>query len=304
MLPARLGTALAGASIAVGALLSACGGGSRSGPGDGGDGRLRVVASVPVLADVARLIGGSGADVTLLAGDGDAHGLELTSAQADAVEDAAVVVYLGGGFQPAVEAAVSRRRPEGVIDALALVGPAGGTEGGDKDLVNPHVWLDLGRLDAIVEAVAEAMAEQSSPGPPARAIAARAKALRAEVTNLDRKFSTGLANCKRRTIVTAHAAFGYLVDRYDLTERSLAGLSPEAEPDPASLAELADVIRAEGVTTVFEEPGAESDVARTLAAEAGVTTAVLDPLERPSKLGFISAMGTNLDALRVALDCA
>jgi zinc transport system substrate-binding protein len=106
-----------------------------------------------------------------------------------------------------------------------------------------------------------------------------------------------------------HAAFGYLAEAYDLDQEAISGLSPEAEPDPQRLAELEELVRSEGVRTVFVESLASSAVGETLATEAGVTTAVLDPLEGLTQAqvdagdDYLSVMRANLEALRDGLGC-
>ena len=89
----------------------------------------------------------------------------------------------------------------------------------------------------------------------------------------------------------------------------LVGLQPEAEPGPREVERLVDDVRATGATTVFTEPLASPALADTVAREAGVATAVLDPLEglTPAEAAagadYFTVMRTNLDALRTALGC-
>lgn len=104
----------------------------------------------------------------------------------------------------------------------------------------------------------------------------------------------------------SHDAFGYL-DRYGLDFESIAGLSPDAEPSARHLGELAELIRADDVTTVFSERLASPRFADTLAADLGIRTAVLDPIEGPGQTGseqdYLSLMRENLAALRRAGGC-
>jgi zinc transport system substrate-binding protein len=111
-------------------------------------------------------------------------------------------------------------------------------------------------------------------------------------------------------VLTAHDAFGWLAARYDLDQHGVAGIEPDAEPDPDRLADLADLAEREGVTTVFTETLVSPRVARTLAREAGgLRTAVLDPLEglddERVEAGddYVSVMRDNLAQLREALGC-
>ncbi|MDQ1404183.1 MAG: zinc transport system substrate-binding protein, partial [Actinomycetota bacterium] len=280
---------------------AACGGGA-------GDGRPQVVAAFYPLFEAAQRVGGDLVQVRNLTPAGsEPHDLELNSRQVDQIEDAAVVVFLGRGFQPALEKAAERAKGArvDVLSTLGSLRPAGA--GDDKLDVDPHVWLDPRLLKTIVGEVAGAL---SDADPANRATyEANAGAFSRELDDLDAAFTAGLANCDRRVIVTAHAAFGYLADRYGLTQEAIAGLEPESEPTPQRLSDLARKVRAGGTTTIFYETLVSPKVAETLAREAGVRTAVLDPLEGltadDAKAGrtYVSGMRENLAALRQALGC-
>jgi zinc transport system substrate-binding protein len=274
------------------------------GEGTGGEETVTVVASFYPLAEAARRVGGHDVDVMNLTPAGtEPHDLELTPDQVDAVEDADVVLYLGGGFQPAVEE-VAERRADGTVDLLAELEL---TEDEDGE-VDPHFWLDPMLLAKAVDRIEAALAAAE---PVARTeFEAHADDYRDDLAALDEELSRGLATCERRDIVTSHAAFSYLARRYDLEQVAIAGLSPEAEPDPDRLSDLTDLIAERGVTTVFYEALVSPDVAETLAREARVGTAVLDPIEGLSEedadadRDYATVMRRNLEALRKALGCS
>ena len=283
--------------IAV-AVLPACGdGGGSGGPGDG---RLSIVASFYPLVDAARGVGDERVEVANLTPAGvEPHDIELNPRQLDRVEDADLVLFLGGGFQPAVEDAVRRARKAVDLGArLSLVESSGAVPG------DPHVWLDPTLFTQVVDGIEAALVEVD----PAETDAYQAGAAeyRRRLAELDAELAAGLAECERRTIVTTHDAFGFLAGRYRLEHLAISGLSPDAEPDPRRLAELADTVRTRGVTTVFTETLVSPRVAETLAREAGVQTAVLDTIEGVDKEGeedYFSLMRANLATLRTALGC-
>src|SRR4029453_4180725 len=93
----------------------------------------------------------------------------------------------------------------------------------------------------------------------------RAKALRSDLETLDREYAQGLATCQRHEIVTSHAAFGDLASRYPLTQIPIPGVSPEEEPTPQRLAEVARLARDKHITTIFFETLVSPKVAETLA---------------------------------------
>jgi zinc transport system substrate-binding protein len=286
-------------AVATAAVALAAGACAASTPG-GAEYETSVVASFYPLFEVARRVGAGRAVATNLTPAGvEPHDLELTTREVDAILDADVVVYLGGGFQPGVEHALQTR--EGAtLDALRGLG-----SGAELD---PHVWLDPNLMVEIVDRVETALVRADPAG--SAAYRGNAASYREEIEDLAREFAQGLNGCRRDVIVTSHAAFGHLARRYGLVQEPITGVSPESEPDPRRLDELARLVEAEGVTTIFTETLVSPAVAETLAREVGVGTAVLDPLEgltaEQAAAGedYASVMRRNLAALREALGCA
>lgn len=283
-------------------LAAACGGGGAA------DGRPQIVAAFYPLFEAAQRVGGELVRVRNLTPAGsEPHDIELNSRQVDQIEDATVLLYLGRGFQPAIEKAAERAAGT-KVEVLGSVGDLRPAGSGDQHLeVDPHVWLDPRHQKAIVTKVSDALSEADPAN--GATYEANAGAYTRELDELDATFAAGLATCDRRVMVTAHEAFGYLAARYGLTQEALAGLEPESEPTPRRLAELASRVRDGGTTTVFYETLVSPKVAEALAREAGVRTAVLDPLEgltdADAKAGrtYVSAMRENLAAIRLALGC-
>jgi zinc transport system substrate-binding protein len=110
-------------------------------------------------------------------------------------------------------------------------------------------------------------------------------------------------------LVTSHAAFGYLADRYHLVQAAIAGISPEAEPDPKSLAATARYAKARGVKTVFFETLVPRKLSQTVAQTIGARTDALNPIEgltaneRKAGVTYTSIQRRNLTALVRGLDC-
>jgi zinc transport system substrate-binding protein len=268
--------------------------------GASSDGRPRIVASFYPLAFVAERIAGDRARIVNLTPPGaEPHDIEPTSEQVIEISEADLILYLGGGFQPAIEelAADSGDAALDVAEGQDVLPPHG-----EEEAFDPHLWLDPTRMTAIAEATAERLAVIDPSG--AGDLRAAARALVADLRTLDSDFENGLADCATRVIVTSHEAFGYLAARYGLEQIGIAGLDPEAEPSPQRLAEVADFVEEHDVTTIFFESLVSPEVAETIAEETGTTTAQLDPLEGPPKEGdYFDAMRANLDALRKALRC-
>jgi zinc transport system substrate-binding protein len=270
------------ALAAVAVALAGCGGDD--------DERPEVVAGFYPLAWAAEQVAATAEVdfeiVNLTPAGAEPHDLELSPRDAETVRDAEVVLYVGGGFQPALEDAVAERTGPS-LDVLFAA-----------DESDPHVWLDPVRFARIVSEVADALGAASTAGTSFL-----------ELNALDDEYRRGLENCERRELVTSHAAFGHLAERYGLEQIALTGTSPEAEPSPRELEQLAERVRESGATTVFAEPLVSDRVAQTIAREVGAEVAVLDPLEGLSEErldageDYLSVMRDNLAALRGALGC-
>ena len=285
-------------------LLAGCGGSA----GDAPDGH-RVAAAFYPLAYVAERVAGGQAEVENLTSPGsEPHDLEPTVGEAALISEADLVIHLGG-FQPAVDDTIVENAGGRVLDVADVVGLrpiAGEDEHGDEDehADDPHFWLDPLRMADLADAVAEQLAEVDPEN--AADYRQNAAEVRADLEALDRDYRDGLADCARDTVVVSHDAFGYLA-KYGLRLEPIAGLSPGAEPAPAELAELRRLIMQEQVTTVFSETLASPALAETLAREAGVDTAVLDPIEgladETAEEDYLSLMRGNLAALQRANGC-
>jgi zinc transport system substrate-binding protein len=279
-------------------------------------GKTGVVAAFYPVAAAAQLIGGRCVDVRNLTPAGaEPHDLELIPDEVDKIQDADVVFVMGHGFQPAVEKAADQRDGTTVklLDRLGLdaQGKQVADEGHEDDAgrtLDPHVWLDPALYAKLVDAV---KTELVKADPKCRATFERnAARYEAVIAQVGQDYASGLSDCKRRTIVTAHEAFGYLAQRYDLTQEGIAGIAPDEEPNAQRIAELSDLVHTRGVTTIFTEELVSKRVADALAREAGgVKTETLNPLEGLTDAevargdDWASVMRQNLRKLQAALGC-
>lgn len=327
---------LAAACAAATALtLSACMSPSTSGGSSSKDGKPTVMASFYPLQYLAEKIGGEHVSVSSLTPDGaEPHDLELSPKMVDSLSSADAVIYLAG-FQSAVDEAIEQQAPKTVIDvspAAELIeagtdanhpsedeedtadeAQSGQTEAHDHDheghdhdhdmSTDPHFWLDPTRMAHAATLVGDKLAEADSAH--ADVYKANAKALAEELNTLSDTLVTKTSNCKIKTFVTAHTAFGYLADRTGLTQVGISGLDPESSPSPARLADIAQTAKEQGVTTIFTEALIDPKVAQTLADDLGITTAVLDPIESQTDASkdYAATINSNIDALTKALDC-
>jgi zinc transport system substrate-binding protein len=300
-------------------MTAACARNPSSGTRASADSRPTIVTGFYPLYEAASRVGGDQFQVVNLTPAGaEPHDLELTPDEVQRTLTAKLVLYIGNGFQPALEDTVKQRGQGGgssidVIEGMNLAAPPpveggdGAADEGENLSFDPHVWLDPVLMKDIVTRTEKALAgiDPAHAGTYAR----NAQGYRAELDALDADYRAKLAGCRRKVIVTSHAAFGYLSKRYGLEQQAISGVSPESEPSPKRLQELAALVRDKGVTTIFGETLVSPRTADALAREAGVTTAVLDPIEglTPDEVkagkSYVSVMRDNLAALGTALGC-
>lgn len=272
-------------------------------PAEGGAGQMPVTASFYPLEFAAERVGGEDVHVTNLTKPGsEPHDLELTPRAVGDLTKSRVVVYLRG-FQPAVDRAVDTEAGDAAFDVepLADLSIVSG-EGGGPD---PHFWLDPVRFATVVTAVGERFAAADPEH--ASTYRSNAGALVADLATLDSEFESGLAQCQSRDLVTSHTAFAYLAERYDLDQRGIAGVNPDAEPDAGALRTLTEFVRANDITTIYTEALVDPAVAETVARETGARVAVLDPLEGLTDASagrdYLEVMRANLAVLREGQRC-
>lgn len=280
-------------------------------------GQLRIVAAFYPLQFITQRVAGEHATVVNLTQPGaEPHDLELTPRQVASLTTANLVIY-EKGFQPDVDEAVGQSENREVIDTTTVVSLRplmtngddlghGEGAGHDHSALDPHIWLDPTSLSRIAGAV-EARLVIIDPDHAAD-YRRNARGLEQELRGLDRSYRSGLAHCVRTEFITTHAAFGYLAQRYHLTQIAISGLSPDAEPSPARIAEVQRVAREYGLTTIFSETLVSPALARAIAGDLGLVTDVLDPIEGLTDQSrghdYFSIMASNLAALRKAGGCS
>lgn len=311
---------IATATVASGAVLgllalSAC---APTSSGHTADGKLDVTASFYPMEFLAEQIGGEHVAVTDLTKPGvEPHDLELTPKQTAQLGESGAVVYLKG-LQPAVDDAVAQSGVKNIADAAALTSlEKHGTEvdghhhttgdnhshsdaEGDSD---PHIWLDPVKYAEVAKGVNKTLAKAD---PKHKAdYQKNTDALVKKLDGLNKEFRDGLEKRSSDTFITTHAAFGYLAERYGLTEEAVNGVDPESEPSAHHIKALHDLAAEHHVSTIFFETIANPATAKALAGDLHLKTDVLDPLEgitaKSRGKDYFGVQRANLAALQKAL---
>jgi len=281
---------------------------------------VAVSAAFYPLAEAAARVGGECVAVTNLTPPGGGpHDLELTPKQVEDLADTDLLVYLSKGFQPAIEDAAaglpSSASTLDVLDGMDLLTVSDQLEGTQGEVdgeeleggYDPHVWVN----PVLQEQLATSIHDELTTIAPtcAATFDAGLADYVSELSGLDERYRDGLAACTTQTIVTSHRAFEYLAQEYGLVQVSIAGLSPDEEPDPRTLEAVAARAQADGVTTIFFESQVPPDLSETVANEIGASTDFLDPVETIGEADladgttYATIMDRNLESLTAALAC-
>ncbi|WOO97932.1 metal ABC transporter substrate-binding protein [Micrococcus terreus] len=289
--------------------LSACGAGPDGGTSPEGaeatssapQGEVVAVATTTQLGSVLGQITdcvGTGSAAVMGPGD-DPHDFSASSQQVAQMAGAEMVFANGLGLEAGLEAALSNAAADGatILEVAPELDPlpftavdghddhAGETaeehaehadeaegdahDGHDHGPLDPHVWMDVGRMAQAAEVMGEALAQQT--GEPRYADCGGE--VKADLAEVDQQVAQILAEIPedRRTLVTDHAAYNYLADAYGLEVSGVVipGGSTDAEPSSQELAALVDQIRDSGADALLTSVGAGSSTVQAVAQEVG-----------------------------------
>ncbi len=262
---------------------------------------IHIVASFYPVAEFARQAGGSLVDVTTVTPAGvEPHEYEPTSQQVAAMYDADVFLYNGGGIDAWAERIALELEGRGVatVNMSKVVGAS---------VSDPHFWLDPVFAQAEVTLIKNAV--MSVDPTHAADYTQNAEAYNAVLAALFADYTSGLAVCDNRTVVTSHDAFAYLAARYHFDTVAIAGLSPEEEPSAGRIAEIAELAKEKNIGYIFFETLVSPRLSQTVANEIGASTLVFNPLEGltdddiAAGKSYVSVMRENLSNLRTAMVC-
>lgn len=228
---------------------------------------LRIVASFSILGDMVEQVVGDHAKVTTIVGpDADAHVYQPSVADARAVAESDVIFVNGLGFETWSETLISESGTEATVH-VATEGVTPVMVDGETD---PHAWNSLSNGVIYVRNIAEAMGKALPDH--ADDFNANAEAYIAKLEALDKETRTRLAALpeNRRTVVTAHDAFGYLADAYGLTFLAPVGIDTEAEPSARDLAVLITQLKEQGAAALFVENITSPALVQQISDETGI----------------------------------
>ena len=229
--------------------------------------KMKIVASFSILGDMVEQVIGEHASVTTIVGpDADAHIYQPSVADARSVADADVIFVNGLGFETWSDTLIA----ESGTEASVHVATDGITPVLVDGEVDPHAWNSLLNGVVYITNIADVL-KQKLPEH-ANDINANTSAYIAKLNALDTETKAALAELgdDKRTVVTAHDAFGYLADAYGMNFLAPVGIDSEAEPSAQELAQLIAQLKEDGAAALFVENITSPALVQQISDEAGL----------------------------------
>lgn len=219
-------------------------------------GPIQAVATVGMITDIVKRVGGSHVEVVGLMGAGvDPHLYKANVDDIRKLNDAEIIFYNGLNLEGKMGDLFVRMAGKKPTVPVAEHIP-------EKDLreppemrghYDPHIWFDVSLWIKAVERVREALSEQR----PAlkETFVKNAQALLQELERLHAWCKEELAKIpkERRVLITSHDAFGYFGRAYDMEVRAIQGISTESEAGMREIEGLVSFIIERRVKAVFVE---------------------------------------------------
>ena len=221
------------------------------------DGKVNVVATTTMIADLVRVLGGDRVEVVGLMGPGiDPHLYQACAGDVGKLQAADVVVYNGLHLEGKMGEIFEKLTGDGLTviaieDAIAESKRLGWED--DDGVHDPHIWFDamLWR-----DAATHVAAELAKADPSGRDVyEARLASYQKDLEDTDRYIRGRVEELPedQRVLITAHDAFNYFGRAYGVEVRGLQGISTAAEAATSDVSALADFIVERKIRAIFVE---------------------------------------------------
>jgi len=266
------------AAVVLVIVLTACSSSAETG---GSEGKLQVTATTGMIADVAREVGGAYVDVTGLMGPGvDPHLYKASQGDIRKLEQAKVIFYNGLHLEGKMTDILEKMSKSKIVTAVSEEIPveelrSGKDTGGTE--YDPHVWFDVSHWMHATEAVRDTLVEADPEH--AEEYKAQAEQYLTKLEALDSEVREKIQEIPEasRVLVTAHDAFGYFGQAYDMKVMGLQGISTAAEYGARDVSELRDYLVENNIKAVFVESSVPAKAMEAIiagAAEKGHTVSI------------------------------
>jgi zinc/manganese transport system substrate-binding protein len=228
--------------------------------------KINVAASLTILADFARNVGGDRVDVVSLVGpNGDAHSYVPSPADAKKLADAKLIILDGLGL----EGSTARFMRAAAKDAKVVTASDGITPLRLGTQSDPHAWQSVANAKTYVANIRDALIAADPAGKSVFEANAADYLRRLDALEAEVKAAIASIPPDRRKLVTTHNAFGYFGTAYEVDFIAPHGVSTEAEPSARDVARIIAQIRAQKIPAVFLENVTDPRLLERIAQESG-----------------------------------
>jgi len=260
--------------------------------------RLRVVASITILEDFVRAVGGDKVGVrSLITGLENPHTYEPKVSDVQAVAEADIFVKVGLGIEEWAEKLVANAGNERLLVLVASEGIEVLERGKNAHGGNPHVWMDPRNAKVMVGHIRDALSKLR----PEEAGYFRSRTetytarLNTMMSEVGKRFRTlrRTNTVRGRKVVTYAPAFPYLLRWLEVEETERIMTVPGMEPSARRISEVIDRMKAERIGVILTMPQYSGKVPEMIAGETGAKVVRITPL-----LGALPGTETYLDMIR------
>lgn len=263
------------------------------------------------LYEVATAVAGDAMDVRSIVPLGsDAHMFSPNPTQVAEISSGAFFIFNGAGFETWAESLKNTLpKTTQIVDMSQYVAMQKSDENEEHQhgAYDPHYWLDIDNMIKMTQTLDGEFSKRLPSK--AEIFHGNAATYIGELQKLKAEYAKGLSECKNRTLVSNHDAFGYLAHSNKLENVSVIGLSSDEQPSAKNIADIISVVKEHGVKTIFFEEMINDNVSQTIARETGAKAVPLQPLENISQdelkshQTYLTIMRENLKKLREAMEC-
>lgn len=267
----------------------------------GAGGKMKVVTTFTVIADIARNVAGDAAEVeSITKPNAEIHNYQPTPGDIMRAQGANLILWNGLNLELWFQKFFDNL--DGVAEAVVSEGvePMGIAEGPYTGKPNPHAWMSPEAALIYVENIRKAFAEHDPANAEiyAKNAAAYAEKIRATVAPIRAAVDTIPA--ERRWLATSEGAFSYLARDFGLKEVYLWPINADQQGTPQQVRKVIDLVRANNIPAVFSESTVSSKPAEQVARETGARYGGVLYVDSLSDAG--GPVPTYLDLLRVTTE--
>ncbi|MGF9914699.1 zinc ABC transporter substrate-binding protein [Paenibacillus ehimensis] len=238
--------------LALALSLAACGAPKEN----AASGKVKVTATIGMIADIVKQVGGAHVEVTGLMKAGvDPHLYKASQGDLKKLDRADIIFYNGlhlEGKMTDVFEKMEKTKPTVAVTKNIPESKLRGMEDG-TGAHDPHVWFDVKHWISATETVRDELSKHDAAN--AADYKKNAEAYIKQLEELHQYAKEQIASIpeKQRVLVTAHDAFGYFGDAYGIKVMGLQGISTASEYGSKDVSDLRDFLVANKIKAVFVE---------------------------------------------------